>query len=139
MYLRAVGREGLWNATSVAIMNSNYMKSRLSDHYPILYQNDKKRVAHEFIIDIRPFKKSCGITELDVCKRLIDYGFHGPTLSWPVAGTIMIEPTESESKEELDRYIDAFIQIRREIKLIEDGIWDKNDNVLKNAPHTSEL
>jgi glycine dehydrogenase len=115
------------------------MKSRLEKHYSILYQNENSRVAHEFIIDIRPFKKSCGITESDVCKRLLDYGFHGPTVSWPVAGTIMVEPTESESKEELDRYCDAFIQIRKEIKLIEDGVWDKTNNVIKNSPHTSEF
>lgn len=139
IYLRAVGRQGIREATEIAILNSNYMKSRLEKHYPILYQNENSRVAHEFIIDIRPFKKSCGITESDVCKRLLDYGFHGPTVSWPVAGTIMVEPTESESKEELDRYCDAFIQIRKEIKLIEDGIWDKTNNVIKNSPHTSEF
>jgi len=100
LYLRGVGREGLREATEIAILNSNYMKVRLEDHYTILYENENGLCAHEFIIDIRPIKKAVGITELDICKRLLDYGFHGPTLSWPVAGTIMIEPTESESKEE---------------------------------------
>ncbi len=135
-YIRLLGAKGVTDATKYAILNANYIKARLENHYPILYAGSRNRVAHEMIVDCRPFKLSAGIEVEDIAKRLMDYGFHAPTMSFPVAGTIMIEPTESESKPELDRFCDAMIQIRREIEEIENGLADKKDNVLKNAPHT---
>ncbi|MCS7029299.1 MAG: aminomethyl-transferring glycine dehydrogenase [Bacteroidia bacterium] len=137
-YIRMLGAKGLTNATKMAIVNANYVKSRLEKHYSILYSGTNGRCAHEMIVDLREFKKY-GIEALDVAKRLMDYGFHAPTMSFPVPGTIMIEPTESESKEELDRFCDALIQIRQEIREVELGIADAQDNVLKNAPHTLSM
>ncbi len=131
-----LGSNGLRKATECAILNANYMKSRLKKYYKILYTGKGGTCAHEFIIDLRPFKSTAGIEAEDVAKRLMDYGFHAPTLSFPVAGTIMIEPTESENKAELDRFCDALIAIYEEIRLIETGKSDKTENVLKNAPHT---
>ncbi len=138
MYIAMMGSEGLTKATQVAILNANYIAKRLEGYYSILYRGEKNLVAHECIIDLRPFRKSVGIDVDDIAKRLIDYGFHPPTMSWPVAGTIMVEPTESESKAELDRFCDAMIAIRNEIRQIETGAADPNDNVLKNAPHTAQ-
>ncbi len=135
-YIRMMGPDGLTDATRIAILNANYMAKRLEAHYPVLYKGEKGRVAHEFILDCRPLK-SAGIEAEDIAKRLMDYGFHAPTMSFPVVGTLMIEPTESESKEELDRFCDALISIREEIRAIEEGRADRQDNVLKNAPHTS--
>jgi glycine dehydrogenase len=137
-YIRMLGSEGVTNATKYAILNANYMKARLEKHYPILYKGKNGHVAHEMILDCRAFKQSAGIEAIDIAKRLIDYGFHAPTVAFPVAGTLMVEPTESESKAELDRFVDAMIAIRQEIKAIEDGLADKHDNVLMNAPHTAE-
>jgi glycine dehydrogenase len=136
-YIAMMGSSGLTKATQVAILNANYMAARLEAHYPILYRGINNRVAHEFIVDLRTFKQSAGIEAEDVAKRLIDYGFHAPTVSFPVAGTLMIEPTESESKDELDRFCDAMIAIREEIREVETGSADRHDNVLKNAPHTA--
>ncbi|KAA3630366.1 MAG: glycine dehydrogenase (aminomethyl-transferring), partial [Bacteroidetes bacterium] len=136
-YIRMMGTEGLKNATEIAILNANYIKSRLEKEYPILYAGDMGRCAHELIVDLRPFKDF--VSAEDVAKRLMDYGFHAPTLSFPVAGTIMIEPTESESKDELDRFCDALLQIRKEIQEIADGKADHDSNVLSNAPHTAQL
>ena len=136
-YIRMMGAEGLRYATEVAILNANYLATRLADHYPLLYKGKTGRVAHEFILDIRPFQKSSGVSVFDVAKRLMDYGFHAPTVSFPVAGTMMIEPTESESLAELDRFCDALIAIRAEIAEIESGAWDAEDNPLKRAPHTA--
>jgi glycine dehydrogenase len=138
MYIAMMGPFGLKRATEVAILNANYIAKRLEGHYDILYTGLNGLVAHECIIDVRPFKKSADITVEDVAKRLIDYGFHPPTMSWPVAGTIMVEPTESESKAELDRFCDAMIAIREEIRAIENGQADPENNLLKNAPHTTE-
>jgi glycine dehydrogenase len=138
-YIRLMGGRGLREATIMAILNANYMARRLSSEFPILYTGSTGRVAHEFIIDLRAFKESAGIEAEDVAKRLMDYGFHAPTVSFPVAGTLMIEPTESEPKEELDRFCDAMIAIRREIGDIEKGTADRQDNVLKNAPHTAGM
>ena len=135
-YIKMLGAEGVTNSTKFAILNANYIKARLENHYQILYAGSKNRVAHEMIIDCRPFKLSAGIEVEDIAKRLMDYGFHAPTMSFPVAGTMMIEPTESEPKEELDRFCDALLQIRKEIEEIEKGLADKKDNVLKNSPHT---
>ena len=135
-YIRMLGAAGLKGATEYAILNANYMRARLAGHYDILYTNQSGQCAHEFIVDLRPFKKSAEIEAEDVAKRLMDYGFHAPTMSFPVAGTIMIEPTESEDKAELDRFCDAMIAIREEIRAIEEGKADKKDNLLKNAPHT---
>jgi glycine dehydrogenase len=137
MYIALMGDEGLRRASQVAILNANYMARRLAPHYPVLFTGADGLVAHEFIIDLRIFKETSGIQVEDVAKRLIDYGFHAPTMSWPVAGTMMIEPTESESQDELDRFCDAMIQIREEIRAIETGTADREDNVLKNSPHTS--
>ena len=136
VYIAMMGAVGLKKATQVAILNANYMAKRLSDHYDILYTDANGFVAHEFIVDCRKFEKSAGVQIDDIAKRLMDYGFHGPTMSWPVPGTLMIEPTESESKDELDRFCDALISIRDEIQSIEDGTLDRDDNPLKNAPHT---
>ncbi|MBK8238175.1 MAG: aminomethyl-transferring glycine dehydrogenase [Deltaproteobacteria bacterium] len=137
MYIAMMGSDGLRRATQLAILNANYMAKRLSSEFEILYRGEHGMVAHEFILDLRPFKASCGIEAEDVAKRLMDYGFHAPTMSFPVAGTLMIEPTESESKGELDRLCDALISIRREIARIERGEWPKDDNPLKHAPHTA--
>ncbi len=138
-YIRLLGSEGVKTATEYAIINANYMKTRLEKDYDILYTGSNGTCAHEFIVDLRPFKNSAGIEAEDVAKRLIDYGFHAPTMSFPVAGTIMIEPTESEDKAELDRFCDALLSIREEIRAIEEGRIDKKDNALKNAPHTQSM
>jgi glycine dehydrogenase len=137
MYCRMMGGEGLRRATESAILAANYVSTRLRDHYPTLYSSDNGRVAHECILDLRPLKETCGVTAEDVAKRLIDYGFHAPTLSFPVPGTLMVEPTESETLDELDRFIEAMIAIREEIRLVESGTWPKDDNPLKHAPHTA--
>src|SRR5574343_1507948 len=131
-----LGADGIRMSTEYAILNANYMKARLEKHYPILYTGKNGTCAHEFIVDLRPFKQSAGVEAEDVAKRLMDYGFHAPTMSFPVPGTIMIEPTESEDKAELDRFCDALLAIREEIRAIENGQSDKKDNALKNAPHT---
>jgi glycine dehydrogenase len=138
-----MGADGLQAATEVAILSANYIAARLADHYPVLYSGGDTTlkgggVAHECILDLRPLKDSTGIGAEDVAKRLIDYGFHAPTLSFPVAGTLMIEPTESEPLAELDRFIDAMIAIRGEIAQVEAGTLPRDDNPLKNAPHTAE-
>lgn len=143
MYVRMMGADGLQAATETAILSANYVAARLSDHYDIHFSGNVAGikgggVAHECILDLRPLKDSCGVTAEDVAKRLIDYGFHAPTLSFPVPGTLMVEPTESESRFELDRFCDAMIAIREEIRLVEQGSWPKDDNPLKNAPHTAE-
>jgi glycine dehydrogenase len=138
-YIRMLGNEGVKAATEYAILNANYMRARLDGAYDILYTNHNGQCAHEFIVDLRPFKKSAEIEAEDVAKRLIDYGFHAPTMSFPVPGTIMIEPTESEDKAELDRFCDALLSIREEIKAIEESKADKKDNALKNAPHTQHV
>ncbi len=135
-YIKMLGSEGIRKSTEIAILNANYMKARLEQAYPVLYAGKNGTCAHEFIIDLRPFKQSAGIEAEDVAKRLMDYNFHAPTLSFPVPGTIMIEPTESEDKAELDRFCDALLNIRKEIAEIETGAYDKIDNPLKNAPHT---
>ena len=137
-YLCLLGADGVTQATRVAILNANYIKSRLEGHFDVLYSRANGRVAHELIFDLRPFRAAVGITEQDVAKRLMDYGFHAPTVSFPVAGTLMVEPTESEPPDELDRFCDAMIQIRQEIRDIADGRADRDDNLLKNAPHTAE-
>jgi glycine dehydrogenase len=139
VYIQLMGAAGLRRATEVAILNANYMAERLRPHYPILYSGKNGRVAHEFIIDLRPFEKSAGVVAEDVAKRLMDYGFHSPTMSFPVAGTLMIEPTESEARAELDRLCDALISIRAEIAAIEEGRADRVDNPLKGAPHTADV
>jgi len=136
MYIGMMGPHGSRHATEVAILNANYMAEKLKKDYKVLYRGKQGRCAHEFILDIRPLKASTGISETDIAKRLIDYGFHAPTMSWPVSGTLMVEPTESESKVELDRFIDALLSIRQEIREIETGAMDASDNALKNAPHT---
>jgi glycine dehydrogenase len=131
-----LGADGMTAATHVALLNANYIKARLEPHYPVLYAGAHGRVAHELIFDLRGFK-SAGIDEMDVAKRLIDYGFHAPTVSFPVAGTLMVEPTESEDLAELDRFCDAMIQIRAEIDDVVSGRADRADNVLTQAPHTA--
>ena len=138
-YIKMMGTEGLKRATSTAILNANYMKHRLAEGYDVLYTGLNGTVAHEMIVDPRPFKSSAGIQVEDIAKRLIDYGFHAPTVSFPIPGTLMIEPTESESKAELDRFCDAMLSIRQEILEIENGQADQDNNVLKHAPHTAEL
>ena len=138
MYIKMMGASGLKKATESAILNANYIAHRLKGHYEVLYKGENGLVAHECIIDLRNLKESADIDVEDIAKRLIDYGFHAPTMSWPVAGTLMIEPTESESKAELDRFCEAMIGIRKEIKRIETGDLDKEDNMLKNAPHSAE-
>jgi len=137
MYCRMMGAKGLQAATETAILSANYISARLKDHYPTLYSSPNGHVAHECILDLRPLKDTSGVTAEDVAKRLIDYGFHAPTLSFPVPGTLMVEPTESEPLAELDRFIDAMIAIRGEIRRIEEGVWPKEDNPLKHAPHTA--
>jgi glycine dehydrogenase len=136
MYIAMMGAAGLKQATEVAILNANYMAKRLEKHYPVLFTGPNGRCAHEFILDCRPFEKH-GVKSEDIAKRLMDYGFHAPTMSFPVAGTLMIEPTESEPKAELDRFCDAMIAIREEIAKVETGEWPKDNNPLKNAPHTA--
>jgi glycine dehydrogenase len=143
MYCRLMGAEGLRVATEVAILSANYIAARLSPHYPVLYSSGDAGlkgggVAHECILDLRPLKDATGISAEDVAKRLIDYGFHAPTLSFPVPGTLMVEPTESEPLQELDRFCDAMIAIRAEISQVESGAWPREDNPLKHAPHTAE-
>ena len=133
-----MGSEGLTHATKVAILSANYIAKRLDGHYDTLYKGSQGWIAHECIVDTRPFKKSAGIEVTDIAKRMIDFGFHPPTMSWPVIGTIMVEPTESESKAELDRFCDAMIAIREEIRAIEGGDVDKQNNILKHAPHTAQ-
>ena len=137
MYLRMMGAHGVRRATELAILNANYVAARLAPYFPVLYAGARGRVAHECILDLRKLKESCGVTAEDVAKRLMDYGFHAPTLSFPVADTLMVEPTESESKRELDRFCDAMIAIHRELAKIKAGAWDRADNPLKNAPHTA--
>ncbi len=137
-YIAMMGAEGLKRATEIAILNANYMKDRLSSHYPILYTGKNGRAAHEMILDCRGFK-AFGVEVVDIAKRLMDYNFHAPTVSFPVAGTLMIEPTESESKAELDRFCDAMIAIRQEIQEVADGKYSKEDNVLAHAPHTAQI
>ncbi|CAH2771982.1 MAG: Glycine dehydrogenase [decarboxylating] (glycine cleavage system P protein) (EC [uncultured Caballeronia sp.] len=139
MYIAMMGAQGLTNATESAILAANYVAERLAPHYPVLYSGTGGLVAHECILDLRPLKETSGISVDDVAKRLIDYGFHAPTMSFPVPGTLMVEPTESESKEELDKFIDAMIAIRDEIRAVEEGKSDREDNPLKNAPHTAAV
>jgi len=137
MYVRMMGAEGLKAATETAILSANYISARLRDHYPTLYASENGHVAHECILDLRPLKDNSGVSAEDVAKRLIDYGFHAPTLSFPVPGTLMVEPTESESLFELDRFCDAMIAIREEIRMVENGTWTRDDNPLRHAPHTA--
>jgi glycine dehydrogenase len=137
VYIALMGSDGLTKATQVAILNANYMAKRLEKHFQIVYTGKQGFVAHEFILDLRHFKESAGVEVMDVAKRLMDYGFHAPTVSWPVPGTLMIEPTESESKAELDRFCDAMIAIRGEIQEIVEGRMPRDNNALKNAPHTA--
>jgi glycine cleavage system P protein (glycine dehydrogenase) len=137
-YARMMGADGLRRATEVAIASANYLAARLGDHYPVLYTGEHGRVAHELILDLRPLTKATGVTADDVAKRLIDYGFHAPTLSFPVAGTLMVEPTESESLAELDRFCDAMIAIRGEIGRVRSGQWPVEASPLRHAPHTAE-
>ncbi|MGA7673215.1 MAG: hypothetical protein WBW04_22550, partial [Nitrolancea sp.] len=136
-YIAMMGAAGLKKASQVAILNANYIAKRLDPHFPVLYKGKNGMVAHECIVDLRPLKERTGIEVEDVAKRLMDYGYHAPTVSFPVPGTMMIEPTESESKRELDKFCDAMIAIRNEIAEIELGVADREDNVLKHAPHTS--
>jgi glycine dehydrogenase len=136
-YIAMMGASGLRRATEIAILNANYMAERLGAAYPVLYRGADGRVAHEFILDLRPFEKSAEISGEDVAKRLMDYGFHAPTMSFPVAGTLMVEPTESESKEELDRFCEAMLAIREEIRAVEQGRMARDDNPLRHAPHTA--
>ena len=133
-----MGASGLADASSIAVLNANYVAARLHPHFPVLYTGEHGRVAHECIIDLRPITKATGVTVDDVAKRLIDYGLHAPTMSFPVAGTLMVEPTESESLFELDRFCDAMIAIKGEIDDIADGVWPLEDSPLRNAPHTAE-
>jgi len=136
-YMLLMGDDGLRRATEVAILNSNYIVKRLEDHYPILFRGEHKRVAHECIVDLRPIKDATGVTVDDFAKRLIDHGFHAPTVSFPVAGTLMIEPTESEGRHELDRFCDAMIAIRDEVRAIERGEVKVEASALRHAPHTA--
>ncbi|MCF7729879.1 MAG: aminomethyl-transferring glycine dehydrogenase [Chthoniobacterales bacterium] len=139
MYIRMMGPDGLTAATKIAILNANYIAKRLEPYYVILYRGEHGRIAHECILDLREWKQRAGIEVEDVAKRLIDYGFHAPTMSWPVPGTLMVEPTESESKEEIDRFCEAMIAIAQELVAIEQGVWDRLNNPLKNAPHTAQV
>ena len=139
VYITLMGAQGLRRATEVAILNANYVARRLEAYYPVLYTGRNGRVAHECILDLHPIKDASGISAEDIAKRLMDYGFHAPTMSFPVAGTLMVEPTESESLAELDRFVDAMIAIREEVAQIERGERDREDNVLKNAPHTAQM
>jgi glycine dehydrogenase len=135
-YIRLLGSDGVTESSKTAILSANYIKESLKDYYPVLYAGTNNRVAHELILDCRQFKKSANVEVEDIAKRLIDYGFHAPTVSFPVPGTLMIEPTESETKDEIDRFCEAMISIRKEIKEIEEGIANSSDNLLKNAPHS---
>jgi glycine dehydrogenase len=139
MYMRMMGAAGLTAASENAILAANYVARRLNPHYPVLYSGAGGLVAHECILDLRPLKAASGIEVDDVAKRLMDYGFHSPTMSFPVPGTLMVEPTESESLAELDRFIVAMIAIREEIRMVEDGTFDRADNPLKHAPHTAAM
>jgi glycine dehydrogenase len=139
MYVAMMGAKGLTAASEAAILAANYLAKKLAPHYPVLYSGPGGLVAHECILDLRPLKETSGISVDDVAKRLMDYGFHAPTMSFPVPGTLMVEPTESESKHELDRFIEAMIAIRGEIRAVEEGKLDREDNPLKNAPHTAEM
>jgi glycine dehydrogenase len=139
MYLRMMGPDGLQRATQVAILNANYVARRLAEHYPVLYSGRNGLVAHECILDVRPITKETGVTVDDIAKRLIDYGFHAPTMSFPVAGTLMVEPTESEDLGELDRFCDAMIAIRAEVDQVAAGAWPGDDNPLHHAPHTAAM
>jgi glycine dehydrogenase len=139
LYIQMMGGEGLKRATETAILSANYIAKKLAPHYPVLYTGKHGFVAHECIIDLRPLKETSGVEVEDVAKRLMDYGFHAPTISFPVPGTMMIEPTESEAKPELDRFIEAMVKIREEIREIETGKADRKNNLLKNAPHTAEM
>ncbi|MEZ5054907.1 MAG: hypothetical protein R2807_09160 [Chitinophagales bacterium] len=136
-YNKMLGTDGITNATKYAILNANYLKAKLEKHYPILYSGSNNRVAHEFIMDIRPFKKETGIDAADIAKRLMDYGYHAPTVAFPVPGTLMIEPTESESKAELDKFCEALIAIKQELDDIINGKTTQQDNPIINAPHTA--
>ncbi|MFM8243408.1 MAG: glycine dehydrogenase (aminomethyl-transferring), partial [Crocinitomicaceae bacterium] len=137
-YIKMLGAEGLCESTELAILNANYIASSLKSHYDTLYSGKNGTVAHEMILDCRDFKRTADVEVADIAKRLIDFGFHAPTVSFPVAGTLMIEPTESEDKDELDRFIQAMIKIREEIREIENGHADKENNLLKNAPHNAD-
>jgi glycine dehydrogenase len=139
MYLRMLGGAKLTKATEVAILNANYMATQLEPHFPVLYRGHSDLVAHEFILDVRAWRQTAGVEVEDIAKRLMDYGFHAPTISFPVPGTMMIEPTESESKEELDRFCDALIAIKSEMERIASGEWPRDNNPLKNAPHTAAV
>jgi glycine dehydrogenase len=139
VYIALMGAPGLTRATEMAILNANYMAKRLEGHYDVLYRGEHGTVAHEFIIDCRSFEKSAGVKVEDIAKRLMDYSFHAPTMSFPVPGTLMVEPTESEPLSELDRLCDALIAIRQEIREIEQGTLSREDNMLKNAPHTAAM
>jgi glycine dehydrogenase len=136
MYITMMGGAGLTRATEIAILNANYVAAKLKDHYPVLYSGSQGRVAHECILDVRAIKAATGVAEIDIAKRLMDYGFHAPTVSFPVAGTLMVEPTESEDKAELDRFCAAMCSIRDEIRRIETGEWTLDASPLKHAPHT---
>ncbi|MDO4248072.1 MAG: glycine dehydrogenase (aminomethyl-transferring), partial [Neisseria sp.] len=138
MYITLMGKQGMEQATQWALLNANYVAKKLGEDYPILYTGKNGRVAHECIVDLRPLKAESGITETDIAKRLMDYGFHAPTVSFPVPGTLMIEPTESESKAELDRFIAALKAIKQEVLKVQNGEWPKDDNPLVNAPHTAD-
>jgi glycine dehydrogenase len=131
-----LGAKGLTESGKQAILNANYMASRLKEFYPMPFLNKMNRCSHEFIIDVSEIKEKTGVGEEDIAKRLMDYGFHAPTMSWPVHASLMIEPTESENVQELDRFVEAMISVRKEIEKIQSGEWDKRDNPLKNAPHT---
>ncbi|KAF4719890.1 hypothetical protein FOZ62_005608 [Perkinsus olseni] len=139
MFINMLGEEGLRASAEMAILNANYMAARLKEYYPLMHVNSNGRCSHEFIIDISDIRKHTGVVEEDIAKRLMDYGFHAPTMSWPVHHSLMIEPTESESKDELDRFCDALIEIKNEIDQIADGVYDLKDNPLKNAPHTEDM
>jgi glycine dehydrogenase len=139
MYIQMMGASGMRKASEIAILNANYIAASLSKYYPVLYKGENGFVAHECIIDLRKIKETAGVDVEDVAKRLIDYGFHAPTMSFPVAGTLMIEPTESESKIEIDRFIDAMVSIREEINAIERGELTRDESPLANAPHTADV
>jgi len=138
-YIKLMGPRGLRKASALAILNANYMAHRLKDYYPIMYRGVNGFSAHEFILDTSGFKKTCGVEAVDIAKRLQDFGYHAPTMSWPVTGTLMIEPTESEDKNEMDRFCDALIEIRHEIRDVEEGKVDKGNNLLKNSPHPLQI
>jgi glycine dehydrogenase len=138
-YMRMMGAQGLKEATQVAVLSANYIAEKLESAFPVLYRGDNNLVAHECILDLRPISKSSGVSVDDVAKRLVDFGFHAPTMSFPVAGTLMVEPTESESLSELDRFIEAMLAIRAEIDQVEAGVWPVDDNPLHNAPHTAQF